>query len=63
MPFARGLEDAGRSTVDAPDDSLPACYDGAAELERGLDILLTGLATTLPPPGDTEQDTPPALHE
>ena len=25
-------------------------YDGAAELERGLDILLTGLATTLPPP-------------
>ena len=28
-----------------------AAYDGAAELERGLDILLTGLATTLPPPG------------
>jgi AcrR family transcriptional regulator len=27
-----------------------ACYDGAAELERGLDILFTGLATTLPPP-------------
>src|SRR5580692_9037069 len=27
-----------------------ASYDGAAELERGLDILLTGLATTLPPP-------------
>ena len=27
-----------------------AAYDGAAELERGLDILLTGLATTLPPP-------------
>jgi AcrR family transcriptional regulator len=27
-----------------------ACYDGAAELERGLDILLTGLATTLAPP-------------
>jgi AcrR family transcriptional regulator len=26
-----------------------ASYDGAAELERGLDILLTGLATTLPP--------------
>ena len=25
-----------------------AAYDGAAELERGLDILLTGLATTLP---------------
>jgi hypothetical protein len=29
-----------------------ARYDGAAELERGLDILLTGLATTLiPQPG------------
>lgn len=27
-----------------------ASYDGAAELERGLDILLTGLAATLPPP-------------
>ena len=27
-----------------------AAYDGAAELERGLDILLTGLAITLPPP-------------
>jgi AcrR family transcriptional regulator len=26
-----------------------ATYDGAAELERGLDILLTGLATTLSP--------------
>jgi AcrR family transcriptional regulator len=26
-----------------------AAYDGAAELERGLDILLTGLATTLAP--------------
>ena len=26
-----------------------ASYDGAAELERGLDILLTGLADTLPP--------------
>ena len=28
-----------------------AAYDGAAELERGLDILLTGLANTLSPPG------------
>ena len=28
-----------------------ASYDGAAELERGLDILLAGLATTLPFPG------------
>jgi AcrR family transcriptional regulator len=28
-----------------------ARYDGAAELERGLDILLAGLATTLPSPG------------
>jgi len=26
-----------------------ACYDGAAELERGLDILIIGLAATLPP--------------
>jgi AcrR family transcriptional regulator len=26
--------------------SALACYDGAAELERGLDILLTGLTTT-----------------
>ena len=32
-----------------------AAYDGEAELERGLDILLTGLATTLPPPGETRQ--------
>ncbi|MEU2174029.1 TetR/AcrR family transcriptional regulator C-terminal domain-containing protein [Nocardia sp. NPDC019219] len=29
-----------------------AAYDGAAELERGLDILLTGLSATLPVPGD-----------
>lgn len=28
-----------------------ACYDGAAELERGLDILITGLAATLSPAG------------
>jgi AcrR family transcriptional regulator len=28
--------------------SVLAAYDGAAELERGLDILLTGLASTLP---------------
>ncbi len=26
-----------------------SAYDGAAELERGLDILLTGLATTMNP--------------
>jgi AcrR family transcriptional regulator len=31
--------------------SALACYDGAAELERGLDILLAGLTTTLPSPG------------
>jgi AcrR family transcriptional regulator len=30
--------------------SVLASYDGAAELERGLDILLAGLITTLPPP-------------
>ena len=35
-----------------------AAYDGAAELERGLDLLLTGLTATLPPPGQTR---PPAL--
>jgi hypothetical protein len=29
-----------------------ACYDGTAELERGLDILLTGLAATLSPLGN-----------
>ena len=34
-----------------------ASYDGAAELERGLDILLTGLTATLTPPGQTR---PPA---
>jgi AcrR family transcriptional regulator len=28
-----------------------ACYDGTAELERGLDILITGLAATLSPAG------------
>jgi AcrR family transcriptional regulator len=30
--------------------SVLASYDGAAELERGLDILLTGLTSTLPKP-------------
>jgi AcrR family transcriptional regulator len=30
-----------------------ATYDGATELERGLDILLTGLTTTLNPPHQT----------
>ena len=34
-----------------------AAYDGAAELERGLDILLTGLASTLPPPDGPGQYT------
>ena len=38
-----------------------AAYDGAAELERGLDILLTGLATTLPPP-DSAQPPSHAAH-
>ena len=39
-----------------------ASYDGAAELERGLDILLTGLTATLTPPGQTRcprQHSPP----
>ncbi len=30
--------------------TVPAFYDGAAELERGLDILLTGLTSALPSP-------------
>src|SRR5690349_8213246 len=38
-----------------------AAYDGAAELERGLDILLTGLATTLPPP-DGARPSSRAVH-
>jgi AcrR family transcriptional regulator len=37
-----------------------ACYDGAAELERGLDILLTGLAATLSPSGESRQAVPGA---
>ena len=37
-----------------------ACYDGAAELERGLDILLTGLAATLSPSGERRQAAPGA---
>jgi hypothetical protein len=35
-----------------------AGYDGAAELERGLDILLTGLTTTVTPPGQTRPPAP-----
>ena len=34
-----------------------AAYDGATELERGLDILLTGLQAQLPPP------TPPPTND
>src|ERR1019366_4356506 len=37
-----------------------ATYDGAAELERGLDILLTGLSTTLPKPPQPKNDAPSA---
>lgn len=40
FPLVRGLA------------SILASYDGAAELERGLDILLAGLAATLPGPGN-----------
>ena len=37
--------------------SALASYDGAAELERGLDILLTGLTTTLTPtPSESPRD-------
>jgi AcrR family transcriptional regulator len=41
--------------------SVLASYDGAAELERGLDILLAGLATTLPSPGEERSQGRP--HE
>jgi Tetracyclin repressor-like, C-terminal domain len=41
--------------------SVLASYDGAAELERGLDILLSGLATTLPSPGEERSQGRP--HE
>jgi AcrR family transcriptional regulator len=37
-----------------------ASYDGAAELERGLDILLTGLAATLSSSGESRQAAPGA---
>jgi AcrR family transcriptional regulator len=37
-----------------------AAYDGAAELERGLDILLAGLMTTLTIPGGTPRPAAPA---
>jgi AcrR family transcriptional regulator len=40
-----------------------ATYDGAAELERGLDILLTGLATTLSPGVAVRPDEPERLAE
>jgi hypothetical protein len=35
-----------------------ASYDGAAELERGLDILLAGLIATLTPPASTPWQAP-----
>jgi AcrR family transcriptional regulator len=38
--------------------SVLAAYDGAAELERGLDILLAGLAGTLPPPDGARTSAP-----
>ena len=38
-----------------------AAYDGAAELERGLDILLAGL-TTPPAPGRTDPQTTASTH-
>ncbi|MCM6777234.1 TetR/AcrR family transcriptional regulator C-terminal domain-containing protein [Nocardia sp. CDC159] len=46
FPFVRGL---------AP---VLAGYDGAAEFERGLDILLAGLAATLPGPQAPERPAP-----
>src|SRR6202161_4697640 len=41
----------------------PASHDGAAELERALDILLTGLTTTLTPPGETRPPAPPPARK
>jgi AcrR family transcriptional regulator len=38
--------------------SVLAAHDGAAELERGLDILLAGLTTALPLPGETRPPAP-----
>jgi AcrR family transcriptional regulator len=40
--------------------SALACYDGAAELERGLDILLAGLTTTLPSPDQASSPGTPS---
>jgi hypothetical protein len=40
-----------------------ATYDGAAELERGLDILLAGLTTTLTPPGEVIHLRPARPHK
>src|SRR5580704_9147104 len=40
-----------------------ASYDGAAELERGLDSLLTGLAAILPPPDGGFHSAPPARFD
>jgi hypothetical protein len=37
-----------------------AAYDGATELERGLDILLTGLADSLTPRPAAQAGTSPA---
>ncbi|MFI6315222.1 TetR/AcrR family transcriptional regulator C-terminal domain-containing protein [Nocardia fusca] len=48
FPLVRGLA------------SVLAVYDGAVELERGLDILLAGLAATLPGP---DLATPPGPGE
>jgi hypothetical protein len=39
-----------------------ASYDGAAELERGLDILLTGLAAILAPPRAQPPNPLPAVR-
>jgi hypothetical protein len=44
---------SGKITREAVLAPALAVYDGAAELERGLDILLIGLTATLPPPSAT----------
>ena len=51
LPLVRGLAPA------------LASYDGAAELERGLDILLTGLTDSLTPSAAAQPGPGPAADD
>jgi hypothetical protein len=42
--------------------SVLASYDGVVELDRGLDLLLLGLTTTLTPPTGSSQSQKPATR-